>query len=63
VFTQRPPHSAVPGGHVTVVHAPRTHVALAGHALPHIPQFARSDCVSTHVPEQLTVPAGHIPID
>jgi hypothetical protein len=41
------------------MHAPAVHVAVAGHVLPHAPQFVALVVVSTQRPPQSMRPAGH----
>ena len=45
VLTQSPAQRFVPGGQAQV---PFWHVLPLTHALPHVPQLAESDVVSTH---------------
>ena len=40
-------------------HAPPTHVRLAGHVCPQLPQLFESLVVSMQTPAQSTVPPGH----
>jgi hypothetical protein len=51
VSTQEPPQLVVVGGQ-TVVQTPKEQVCPGAQALPHAPQLAPSDPMSTHVPLQ-----------
>jgi hypothetical protein len=52
VFTQVVPHTVCPLGQV---HVPPTQVAVAGHAVPQVPQFVPLVCGFTQTPLQLLV--------
>jgi hypothetical protein len=55
---QLPLHKAWPAGHV---HAPSTHADPPPHTVPHAPQLALSEVVSTQAPPQFATPpaSGH----
>src|SRR5690606_8550191 len=54
--THSVPHTCCPSGHW---HAPATHAALAGHAVPQPPQWAELVIVSTQAPPHEVCPSGH----
>jgi hypothetical protein len=58
VSTQLEPHNAKPPPH-PVEHLPCEHTMPAAQTVPHAPQFFASEVMETHVPLQLTCPAGH----
>ena len=68
VFAQVVPHAINP---VLQVHMPAVHVALAGQAFPHAPQFDMSVAVLVHVaphatrpvPEQTHAPPVQVAVD